>query len=75
MHLQARYTELEQVSHEKDIQVASLGSLASEVSMIYGLKANPKLLNPGDGPSTRKRWPIRWTSSTRCRVRRRRASP
>lgn len=48
--LQARYTELEQVSHEKDIQVASLGSLASEVSMIYGLKANPKLLNPDDGP-------------------------
>ena len=48
--LQARYTQLEQVSHEKDIQVASLGSLASEVSMIYGLKANPKLLNAGDGP-------------------------
>jgi murein DD-endopeptidase MepM/ murein hydrolase activator NlpD len=48
--LQASYTKLEQASHEKDIQVASLGSLASEVSMIYGLKANPKLLNEGDGP-------------------------
>ena len=43
--LQTRYKQLEQVNHEKDIQVASLGSLANEVSMIYGLKPNPKLLN------------------------------
>ena len=48
--LQTRYTQLEQVNHEKDIQVASLGSLANEVSVIYGLKPNPKLLNDGDGP-------------------------
>jgi murein DD-endopeptidase MepM/ murein hydrolase activator NlpD len=48
--LQARYSQLEQVSHEKDIQVASLGSLANEVSVIYGLKPNPKLLNDGDQP-------------------------
>ena len=47
--LQTRYKQLEQVNHEKDIQVASLGSLANEVSMIYGLKPNPKLLNGGDG--------------------------
>ncbi len=38
-----RYTQLEQVSKEKDIQVASLGSIASEVSAIYGLKGEPKL--------------------------------
>ena len=48
--LQSRYTQLEQVNHEKDIQVASLGSIANEVSMIYGLKPNPKLLGDGDGP-------------------------
>ncbi len=47
--LQTRYKQLEQVNHEKDIQVASLGSLANEVSMIYGLKPDPKLLNDGDG--------------------------
>ena len=36
--LESRYTQLERVNHEKDIQVASLGSLANEVSVIYGLK-------------------------------------
>ena len=36
-----RYSQLEQVAREKDIQVASLGSLASEVSALYGLKAEP----------------------------------
>lgn len=38
-----RYTQLEQASREKDIQVASLGSLASEVSALYGLKSEPIL--------------------------------
>ena len=46
--LKSRYTELEQANHEKDIQVASLGSLASEVSAIYGLKAEPLLLTSSD---------------------------
>ena len=48
--LQTRYAQLEQVNREKDIQVASLGSLANEVSVIYGLKPNAKLLKAGDGP-------------------------
>jgi len=48
--LQTRYTQLEQVSHEKDIQVASLGSIANEVSVIYGLKPNAKLLAGNDQP-------------------------
>ena len=39
-----RYSQLEQLAREKDIQVASLGSLASEVSALYGLKAEPILL-------------------------------
>lgn len=41
--LKTRYSQLEQVAKEKDIQVASLGSLASEVSALYGLKSEPIL--------------------------------
>ncbi len=33
------YAHLEQKAHEKDVQAASLGSLATEVSAIYGLTA------------------------------------
>jgi murein DD-endopeptidase MepM/ murein hydrolase activator NlpD len=42
--LKDRYTRLEQVAKERDIQVASLGSLASEVSALYGLKSNPAMV-------------------------------
>jgi murein DD-endopeptidase MepM/ murein hydrolase activator NlpD len=42
--LKNRYTKLEQVAKERDIQVASLGSLASEVSALYGLKSDPVLV-------------------------------
>ncbi len=45
--LKNRYTHLEQVAQERDIQVASLGSLASEVSSLYGLKTDP-ILTPTD---------------------------
>lgn len=41
--LKTRFTQLEQASQEKDVQVASLGSLASEVSLLYGLKSEPLL--------------------------------
>lgn len=43
--LKTRYSRLEQVANERDIQVASLGSLASEVSSLYGLKPEPILTN------------------------------
>ncbi len=46
--LRSRYTRLEQVAREKDIQVASLGSLASEVSSLYGLKTDPILTPTSD---------------------------
>lgn len=36
--LSRNYNKLEEVAKEKDVQVASLGSLASEVSALYGLK-------------------------------------
>lgn len=42
--LKNRYSHLEQVAKERDIQVASLGSLASEVSSLYGLKPEPVLV-------------------------------
>ena len=42
--LRTRYTHLEQEAKERDIQVASLGSLASEVSSLYGLKPDPVLV-------------------------------
>ncbi len=44
--LKNRYSNLEQVAKERDIQVASLGSLASEVSSLYGLKPEPALVAP-----------------------------
>ena len=43
--LKNRYTHLEQVAKEKDIQVASLGSLAKEVSSLYGLKSDAILVD------------------------------
>ncbi len=42
--LKKNYNTLEQVAKEKEIQVASLGSLASEVSALYGLKSESVLL-------------------------------
>lgn len=42
------YAHLEKKEHEKDVQAASLGSLASEVSAIYGLTAG-KLTFAGHG--------------------------
>jgi murein DD-endopeptidase MepM/ murein hydrolase activator NlpD len=42
--LKNRYSRLEQVAKERDIQVASLGSLAGEVSSLYGLKSDPAMV-------------------------------
>jgi murein DD-endopeptidase MepM/ murein hydrolase activator NlpD len=41
--LKKNYSKLEEVSKEKDIQVASLGSIAGEVSALYGLKTDSKM--------------------------------
>ncbi len=43
--LKNRYSKLEEVAKERDVQVASLGSIASEVSALYGLKAQPALVS------------------------------
>lgn len=42
--LKTRYTNLEQVAKVRDLQVASLGSLANEVSSLYGLKPDNTLM-------------------------------
>jgi murein DD-endopeptidase MepM/ murein hydrolase activator NlpD len=42
--LKSRYNRLEQVARERDLQVASLGSLAGEVSSLYGLNADKNLV-------------------------------
>ncbi len=49
--LKNRYTRLEEVAKERDIQVASLGSLASEVSSLYGLKPDPVLVSAASSDS------------------------
>jgi len=38
--LRREYAQLQQVAHEKEVQAASLGSLASEVTALYGLRQN-----------------------------------
>jgi murein DD-endopeptidase MepM/ murein hydrolase activator NlpD len=42
--LKNNYSRLEQVAKERDLQVASLGSIAGEVSALYGLKSQPTLV-------------------------------
>ena len=70
--LQKDYAHLEKAAHEKDIQAASLGSLAGEVSALYGLTASKLAMPHGqtDRPasrqvrqvwlsrSPRRRWPV-----------------
>ena len=68
--LKTRYSHLEQVSKERDIQVASLGSLANEVSSLYGLKPEPVLM-AGRSPRTTlkvRKSALRWTGFPRSRL-------
>lgn len=50
--LSSRYSKLEEVALERDVQVASLGSLASEVSTLYGLKSDPILIAASASPKS-----------------------
>jgi len=45
------YAHLEKTEHEKDVQAASLGSLASEVSALYGLTAGKFTHSSNSGKS------------------------
>jgi murein DD-endopeptidase MepM/ murein hydrolase activator NlpD len=42
--LKTQYSQLEEVTREREIQVASLGSLASEVAALYGLRTDKVLV-------------------------------
>lgn len=42
--LRKNYKQMAQIAHDRDVQVASLGALASEVTALYGLRQN-KLAN------------------------------
>jgi murein DD-endopeptidase MepM/ murein hydrolase activator NlpD len=46
--LKNNYSRLEQVAKERDVQIASLGSIAGEVSTLYGLKTQPSLARASD---------------------------
>lgn len=50
--LKNRYSELEKVARDRDVEVASLGSLASEVSTLYGLKTEAMTLRPDQDTRT-----------------------
>ncbi len=51
--LRKNYKEMAQIAHDRDVQVASLGALASEVTALYGLRQN-KLISaqPTASPAT-----------------------
>src|SRR5215831_18147415 len=38
--LRKNYQQMAQIAHDRDVQVASLGALASEVTALYGLRQN-----------------------------------
>lgn len=46
--LQGKLFEAAAVAKERDVQVASLGSIAGEVSALYGLKSQPTLVTASD---------------------------
>jgi murein DD-endopeptidase MepM/ murein hydrolase activator NlpD len=39
-NLRKNYKQMEKIAHDRDVQVASLGALASEVTALYGLRQN-----------------------------------
>jgi hypothetical protein len=43
-NLRKGYKQMAQIAHDRDVQVASLGALAGEVSALYGLKQNKMAL-------------------------------
>jgi murein DD-endopeptidase MepM/ murein hydrolase activator NlpD len=59
--LRKDYAQLEQVAHEKEVQAASLGSLANEISALYGLRQN-KLTSSASKAATAANSPLTDTS-------------
>jgi murein DD-endopeptidase MepM/ murein hydrolase activator NlpD len=48
--LRKDYKQMAQVAHDRDVQVASLGALANEVTALYGLKQN-KMISAAPKPA------------------------
>ena len=44
--LRKDYQQMAQIAHDRDVQVASLGALASEVTALYGLRQNRLMSHP-----------------------------
>src|SRR5580700_1131976 len=51
--LRKNYQQMAQIAHDRDVQVASLGALASEVTALYGLRQNRLMAaHPTVSPAT-----------------------
>ena len=48
--LRKNYKQMAQIAHDRDVQVASLGALASEVTALYGLRQNTRPAPPPAPP-------------------------
>lgn len=46
--LRKNYKQMAQIAHDRDVQVASLGALASEVTALYGLRQNRLTAHPAE---------------------------
>src|SRR5215472_3790932 len=44
--LRKNYQQMAQIAHDRDVQVASLGALANEVTALYGMRANRLTAHP-----------------------------
>jgi len=49
--LRKNYKQMAQIAHDRDVQVASLGALASEVTALYGLRQNKLASGKSDASS------------------------
>ena len=50
-NLRKNYQEMARIAHDRDVQVASLGALANEVTALYGLRQSRLSAHPGPAKS------------------------
>ena len=51
-NLRKNYKHMAQIAHDRDVQVASLGALASEVTALYGLRQNKMISGKPDAAAS-----------------------
>ena len=49
--LRKNYQQMAQVAHDRDVQIASLGAIANEVTALYGLRQNRHTTKAANGPT------------------------